>query len=106
MTWINLFASAVSALMGGFIGGWVVAFRFGRMLQRLEDQVEANSQRLTRGDKPVGDVPILKTRIEVILEELREMKAQLRQDMAYVREDVAARVTHTECDRRHESDGS
>ena len=99
MNWFNLVLSGFSALVGGFAGGCIVAFRLGRVIQKIEDDVAANTQRLARGDGPVGDVPVLKERVEVVIEELREIKRALRDDRKEF-------VTHTECDRRHEADAA
>ncbi|NLG64569.1 MAG: hypothetical protein GX537_03075 [Actinobacteria bacterium] len=92
--WINVALSIISALAGGFIGGWVVAFRLGRTLQAIESRLEVCEQRLERGDKPVGDVPVLRTRLETVIEELRDIKRELREDRKTF-------VSHGECDRRH-----
>ncbi|MCD6416730.1 MAG: hypothetical protein J7M08_08565 [Planctomycetes bacterium] len=94
MMWFETAISAASALLGGFIGGWVVAFRLGRWRQRIEDHLEGIEARLSRGDNTIGSVPILETRVELILEELRAMKDELRRDRRNF-------VTHEECNRRH-----
>ena len=99
MTWLHLALSALSALVGGFIGGCTVAFRIGRKLAELEGRIAANAERLARGDKPVGDVPILKTRVETMIEEFRLFKRELREDLGHL-------VRREECDRRHEADGT
>ena len=95
MTWLQTIISAVSALFGGFVGGWVVAFRLGRWRQRVEDHLESIENRLLKGDRAVGNVPVLNTRVDLILEELREIKKQLRDDRTLF-------VSHEECDRRHD----
>ncbi|MGD2174991.1 MAG: hypothetical protein PVJ27_06275 [Candidatus Brocadiaceae bacterium] len=94
--WVETAISALSALFGGFVGGWVVAFRLGRWRQRVEDHLESIEARLCRGDRAMGSVPILNTRVDLILEELRAMKDELRQDRKNF-------VSHEECDRRHQS---
>lgn len=96
--WIQTAISAASALAGGFVGGWVVAFRLGRWRQRVEDHLESIESRLLRGDTAVDTVPVLTARVELILEELRIIKAEMRQDRKHF-------VSHEECDRRHQ-DGS
>jgi hypothetical protein len=96
MTWVQTGVSAVSALCGGFVGGWVVAFRLGRWRQRVEDHLASVEARLTRADGIIGSVPVLSTRIDLVLEELRSIKDGLRHD----RRDF---VTHEECDRRHQA---
>lgn len=94
MIWIQVAISALSALFGGFLGGWVVAFRLGRWRQRVEDHLQSIEARLLRGDSAVDNVPVLSTRVDLILEELRAIKAEMRQDRKHY-------VSHEECDRRH-----
>jgi hypothetical protein len=95
VTWAQTAISAVSALFGGFVGGWVVAFRLGRWRQRVEDHLESIEARLLKGDRLVDGVPVLSTRVELILEELRTIRAEMRQDRHRF-------VSHEECDRRHQ----
>ena len=113
----------LSALMGGFIGGWTVAFRLGSWRQRTEGRQEAlektiarievmaeenrearvtNEQRLReidkrleRGGQHIEDVPVLSARFEALTEELREIKLVLRQELPRL-------VSKEECQRRHE----
>jgi hypothetical protein len=92
--WIETVMSAGSAVSGGFIGGWVVAYKLGLWRQRVEDRLESIEYRLTRGNLVVDSVPILQTRVELILEELRSIKQEMRQDRKHF-------VSHEECDRRH-----
>lgn len=92
--WVQTAISATSALFGGFVGGWVVAFRLGRWRQRVEDHLESVESRLLKGDDLVGSVPVLRTRVELILDELRSLKAEMRQERQHF-------VSHEECDRRH-----
>lgn len=99
MTWIQTAISAASALCGGFVGGWLVAFRLGRWRQSIEDSLRCLEARLSRGDRAVDSVPILRTRVDLILEELRAIKEELRQERKHF-------VTHEECDRRHQRDKS
>jgi len=94
MTWIQTMISALSALFGGFVGGWVVAFRLGRWRQRVEDHLESIEARLLRGDRAVDSVPVLGARVELILDELRTIKAEMRRDRERF-------VSHEECNRRH-----
>jgi hypothetical protein len=97
--WAQTAVSAVSALAGGFIGGWVVAFRLGRWRQRVEDHLESIEARLDRGDRAVGSVPVLQARVDLVLEELRAIKRELRRDRKSF-------VSHEECDRRHQDGGA
>ena len=94
MIWIQVIISAASALFGGFVGGWMVAFRWGRWRQRVEDRLEGIEVRLCKGDRAVDNVPVLSTRVNLILEELRAIKVEMRQDRKHF-------VSHEECDRRH-----
>lgn len=92
--WIQTAISATSALFGGFVGGWVVAFRLGRWRQRVEDHLESIEARLVRGNPAVDSVPVLETRVELILDELRTIRQEMRQDRSRF-------VSHEECNRRH-----
>ncbi len=93
--WIQTVLSAVSALAGGFVGGWVVAYRLGRWRQRVEDNLESIESRLLRGGRAVDCVPVLNARGDLILEELRTIKSEMRHDRTHC-------VSHAECDRRHQ----
>jgi hypothetical protein len=87
--------SVSSAVVGGFVGGWVVAFRLGRWRQRVEDRLDQLDERLAAGDAHVDAVPVIAARLEVVLEELRNLRREMR-------EEHAAFVSRGECDRRHE----
>lgn len=93
--WLQTVISALSALFGGFVGGWVVAFRLGRWRQRVEDHLESIESRLLKGNRAVDAVPVLSTRVDLILEEVRAIKSEMRQDRKQF-------VSHEECDRRHD----
>jgi hypothetical protein len=95
MTWLQTTMSAASALCGGFIGGWVVAFRLGRWRQRMEDKLNCIESRLRRNDGAVDSVPLIGVRVDLILEELRGIKTEMRQDREHF-------VSHEECNRRHQ----
>ncbi len=92
--WVETAISAASAVCGGFVGGCVVAFRLGGWRQQVEDRLAAAEERLAKGDEQVGSVPVLKTRLDIVIEELRAIKFELRQDRTQF-------VSHEECDRRH-----
>ena len=92
--WLQTVISATSALCGGFVGGWLVAFRLGLWRQRVEDHLENIESRLAKGDAAVDSVPLLRTRVDLILEELRIIKTEMRHDRKHC-------VSHEECDRRH-----
>jgi len=94
MMWFQTAISALSALFGGFVGGWLVAFRWGRWRQRVEDHLESIEGRLLKGDSLVDNVPVLDARVDLILDELRALKAELREDRGRF-------VSHEECNRRH-----
>jgi hypothetical protein len=94
MNWVQAAVSVASALAGGFVGGCVVAFRLGRWRQRVEDRLSGFQTRLRDGDRLLGIVPVINTRLEVVLEEIRSLKSAMREDRAHC-------VTHEECDRRH-----
>ncbi len=83
------------AVIGGFAGGWMVAFRLGTWRSDIEARVQANEARLQRGDAHVGKVPVLQERIDTVLAEVRDIKAMIRDQV----------VTRLECDRRHEHAG-
>mgnify|MGYP001126006950 CR=1 FL=1 len=95
MSWINLIWTAVSAVAGGFIGGWTVAWRTGRWQQRVEDRLSACEARLEKGDAPIGAIPVLGARLDAMVEELKGIKSELRAERAMF-------VTRAECDKRHE----
>lgn len=101
MSWDRVIVWALSALVGGFIGGWITAFRIGRWRGEVEGKLKNHEghlgridQRLEKGNKHVDQVPILKTKIEVVIDEIREVK-----DM--VRRGLERTVTREECNRRH-----
>ena len=98
MNWAQLAWSTVSALAGGFIGGWIVAYRVGKWQAQIEQRVVTVEARLAKGDEPVGQVPVLIARVEMILSEIRDMKRQSREDMQRL-------VSREECDRRHGDGG-
>ena len=95
MSWFQLVWTVVSAVVGGFIGGWTVAYRLGRWRQRVEDHLAHIESRLSKGDRAVDNVPVIGTRVDLVLEELRLIKAEMRQDRQQF-------VSHEECDRRHQ----
>lgn len=97
MNWLYLVPSVVSGLLGGFVGGWMTAFKMGRWRQRVEDRLERAEQRLENGNEHVDNVPILKTKIETVIVELGHLRRELREDRALL-------VSRDACDRRHERD--
>lgn len=95
MTWIQAVVSIVCAVVGGFTGGWVVAFRMGSWRQRVEDHLRSIEERLIRGDETLDRVPIVDTRMDVVLEEIRALKKEMREERRRF-------VSHEECNRRHD----
>ena len=94
MTLTSSIISAVSALAGGFAGGWVVAYRLGAWRQKVDSDIGSMQQRLAHGGRAVDTIPVITTRVDLILEELRTMRREMRQDRKHF-------VTHEECNRRH-----
>ncbi len=94
MSWVQAAVSILSAVVGGFVGGWVVAFRLGRWRQRVEDRLEHVEERLGAGGRLLDAVPVISARLDLVLEEIRDLKRALRQERERL-------VTHEECDRRH-----
>jgi len=90
MSLVETVMSVASALGGGFVGGWLVAFRLGGWRQRVEDSIRAIEARLARGDTALDAMPVLGTRVELILEELRTIRGEMRHDRKQF-------VTHEEC---------
>ena len=93
----DVVVNGISALIGGAVGGWLIAHRVGRWQQRIEDRLEAAEVRLSKGDNPIGQVPVMKTQIDVLITALRELKAEVHDGFKEL-------VTRAECDRRHERD--
>ncbi len=82
MDWISMAVSFVCAVAGGCIAGFVVAFRMGEKwgteIQGLKSRVHMNEERLQKGDSRVGLVPILQERIDIIVQDVREIKKMIR----------------------------
>jgi len=94
MIWIQIVISAVSAVVGGLVGSWSVAFRFGQRLQRIDDRLEAAEGRLERGNRPLDLVPVLDVRLQALIDDVHEIKQELRDWLPRL-------VSKEECDRRH-----
>ena len=92
--WLQIVISAFSALVGGFVGGWLVAFKMGAWQQRVNDQLDAHEARLDKGNGPVDLVPVLSVKFDTLVEDVKEIKQRLRDVLPEL-------VTHEECDRRH-----
>ena len=94
MDWIHILIAMVSSVAGGFIGGWTVAFRMGQWRQMVEQTLREHDRRLEAGNEPIDQVPVIANRLDTCIEEIRDIKRQLREDMRLL-------VTRQECDRRH-----
>ncbi len=94
MNWLTALISGLSALAGSILGGCMVAYRIGQWKEAVEQRLGVAEGRLRRGDAPVGKVPVIEARIDLILEELRAIKKEMR-------EDRQNHVSHEECNRRH-----
>ena len=92
--WFQAAVSVLSAITGGFVGGWTVAFRLGRWRQFVEDRLAAAERRLENGDPHVGKVPVLEAKLDTVIEELRAIKVEMRGD----RKEFVSRI---ECERTH-----
>ena len=103
--WVRVALQVVVGVLGGFTGGWAVAWRMGAWRQRIEDRLEQlkrrlqhHESRLEDGDETLGRVPVQRAQIDTLIDEIQH----LRSDLAEVRRRY---VTQGECDRRHD-DGS
>jgi len=80
--WSMVAISGLSGLIGGIVGGWIMAFRIGSWRQRVEDRLDQHDARLANGTPRVRAIPVLETKLEVLLEEVRGLKAQLRESFS------------------------
>ena len=92
--WLQIVISGLSALLGGIIGGGLVAFKIGAWQQRVNDRLDAHEARLQKGNPAVDRVPIIDAKFEALVDDVREIKEQLRDWLPRM-------VTKEECDRRH-----
>jgi len=92
--WLQIVISGLSALLGGVVGGWLVAFKIGAWQQRVNDRLDAHEARLQRGNPAVDQVPVMAAKFEALIEDVREIKDNLRDWMPRL-------VTKEECNRRH-----
>jgi hypothetical protein len=99
----NLAVNGMAALFGGILGGCLVAHKVGRWQQQIEDRLNAAEKRLAKGDAPLDLIPVLDTRLDTVIEELRNLRRELGDDRKQLREDMARMVTRVECERRHET---
>lgn len=84
-----------SGVIGGFLGGWVMAYRIGAWRQQIEDRLGVAEKRLNKGEGRVDAVPVLEARLDTVLDELRALRVEARDDRAeFVRRET--------CDARHE----
>jgi len=121
-TWLSV--QIVTALVGGFLGGWLVAYKLGAWRKAIEkdialvrqeaasgfalasksrktihEQVDEIKSRLERGDSLLGKVPVLATEIKHAADELRATSRILEQFRAEF-------VTRRDCDLRHSPKGA
>lgn len=120
--WLQFGLSVLSALVGGFVGGWTVAFRMGQWRQRIDSKIEEHGRqldagtervrqvpllqarldsidrRLEDGDPHLGQVPVLAAKLDVVIDAINEVKGSVRMIAEHS-------VTHEECNRRHGDGG-
>jgi len=70
--------SVISGVVGGLIGAWSVGYRMGRWRQRVEDRLDHHEARLAKGNSRVDAVPVLETKIDVLTDEVRSIRAEMR----------------------------
>jgi len=92
----DVVVNGISALIGGAVGGWLIAHRVGRWQQNMEDRIRAAELRLDKGDKPLDLIPVLDTRLDIVIKELQEIRRELREERERF-------VTKELCERRHEN---
>ncbi len=94
--------SCVSALFGGAVGGWLMAFRVGHRVGQwqatIDQRLTVAEKRLEKGDEPVGEVPVLGVKIDGLAEQIKKLEGMVSQV-------IGNTVTTRECERRHERDG-
>ena len=111
-TWIIIVLNFASALIGGFVGGWVMAYSIGKWRGAVEErfqglhewQAQINT-RLERGDDRLVQVPVLEAKlhetsrgIELVREELKAGLSEVQRGFERGR---TIFVTRAECDRQH-----
>jgi len=101
MDWVQGTVSIVSAVSGGFVGGWVVAFRMGRWRQRVEDRLEVVEGRLANGDPHVDAVPVLRAQVDVVLKEIRDLKEMNREAFRHFQTKEICQEKHRALERSH-----
>ncbi len=94
MNWLQVLVSVLCAVVAGFAGGCTVSYRMGQWRQKVGDRLDTVEARLEKGNGPVGMVPILDTRMEVLIEDVKEIKQSMRDWLPRL-------VTNEECNRRH-----
>jgi len=96
-TWTHAILYALSSLVGGFVGGWLIAYRVGRWRQGVDAQLASHQERLDSGKDRVRAVDVIESQVETVLNELRDMRKEMREDRSRF-------VTHEECERTHKDD--
>lgn len=86
----------VVSVLAGF--SLVCVLLFGAWLRDWHKEVESDTkvrdERITYCEHAVNSIPVLAVRVDLILEELRTMRAEMRQDRKQS-------VTHEECNRKN-----
>ena len=101
ISWLNLALTIVLALVSGFLGGCAAAFRTGQWRERVEQRLLTHEKRLEKGNPAEDAVPVLETRLDVLITNVCELRAELREFRRDVSAEIKALVTRAECDRRH-----
>lgn len=97
MDWITIAISAVAGLSGALIGASGLTWRLATRFQYIEDRLNNHDERLNKGDSSRAAVPIIQSKLDTLIDYVKELKG----DLGQMRKDV---VTHGECDRRHATD--
>jgi len=98
VNWLQFGLSILSALIGGFMGGWVVAFRLGPWRAWVDGKLSEHDRRLEKGNPAVDRVPVLQERLDTLIDEFREFRKEIRADFGRI-------VSREEGDRRHADGG-
>ena len=93
--WMQVLVTAISALTGGMGGGGIVAYRLGQWRQRIESRLQSHQERLDSGADRVRSVDVLRSRMDVLIDEMRAWRTETREDRAQF-------VTREECSRTHQ----
>lgn len=92
--WVTVLFSLTSGIVGGLIGAVTVGWKVGRWQAQIEGRLKTAEERLEKGDDPIDQIPVITGRLDTVIEEIRDMRKQMREDMQRL-------VSREECDRRH-----